>query len=108
MPASRISATLFAVLVLSSPAYAGTVCTDLVPPARYLEMPAPDYDLVPINNLYTLHRKCGHESRLGCAWSEPNVVYYLAGLERDAVRFRCFKRHEEAHLNGWPADHPEF
>ena len=95
-----------ALALLATPAVAGSVCTDLVPPARYLEMPRPEYTLDAIDNIYTMHRVCMHETRLGCSDRRIMTVFYLASLADDPVRFRCFLRHEEAHLNGWPGDHP--
>lgn len=98
---------LAAFLLLSSPAFAGSVCSDELPPLRYLSMPVPDYTLVALPNLYAVHRECPEESRLGCADPETGAIYYLVDLRDDPVRFDCFMEHEIAHLNGWPGTHPD-
>ncbi len=43
----------------------------------------------------------------GCAWVEDETCFvYLAGKTRRAP-LDDILRHEIAHCNGWPADHPE-
>lgn len=107
MPTPRNSWIPAAFLVaLASPAFAGTVCTDLVPPARYQSMQVPAYELVVLSNIYVMHRQCGQETRLGCADSRTMTIYVLADVTSDPVRFPCLMRHEIAHLNGWPGNHP--
>ena len=39
--------------------------------------------------------------------TEAQVVYFRPNLRAEHVRFNDVLRHEIAHCNGWPADHPD-
>lgn len=106
MPTPRLFGLVCLALAFASPALAGSVCTDGRPPDRYLSMPAPDYTLIVVPNTLALHRHCSSEPMLGCAKRKTMTIYVLERVTTDPVRFRCLLRHEEAHLLGWPGDHP--
>lgn len=110
MAAPGIIASLVAAIALgASPAFAGSVCTDLVPPAHYLDMPAPAHTVVHVAGKRALQRMCRNPAvRLGCADSTTMTIYVLAELRQDPVRHACLMRHELAHLKGWPGDHPSW
>jgi len=105
-------------LCATTPALADGPCTDQVPPARYTQMAAPDYELVTFTSQAELVRSCGGDrwSRyLACALTDAPVIHMMsdnffaqiAGDPHKGRRWKdCLIAHEVAHLNGWPGDHP--
>ncbi len=99
-----------AAILIASPVFAGA---PLDPPARF------DHEFSGNLTIYRVNRanvqaECSDGGRLavrkdvaGCAISEGNdCTIYLAMKTRRAP-IEAILRHEIAHCNGWPANHPE-
>lgn len=102
---------LFAVFALfASPAFAGSPCTDLVPPAKYRFEPTIAYSVKRIADVH-MTKFCGPPQNafgrpvLACADRETNTIYVVRNLPEQEW-LRCLLIHEKAHLNGWPGSHP--
>ena len=70
------------------------------PPARY-DHPYDEHVL----SLAQVREICGYEN-WGCAWITAGTCYRVL-LSDGPVSVSFLRRHETAHCNGWPADHPQ-
>lgn len=105
-------ATLVAVLLLlPGGAFAGTPCTDETPPARYRHEPAKPYT-VSYLSASVMTRLCGYRANgepevYGCVDTDTRPAAIFIGKDLPKNWQVCLVTHEKAHLNGWPADHPQ-
>lgn len=99
-------------LIFSSPSLANDgPCSEQLPPASYVAMPAPAFELIRVSSHRELQQICGSMWTIfACAMNDRPVVYmmsdrFIAEKAGDFHKGRrwtaCLITHEVAHLNGW-------
>jgi len=73
------------------------------PPARY-DHPYDGPVVEQVLSLAQVREICGYEN-WGCAWITAGTCYRVL-LSDGPVSVSFLRRHETAHCNGWPGDHP--
>ena len=87
----------------------GALAANLAGCSLYLQ-PPPEYDYPHPGELtvqkadpHKVHFLCQNPRSSGCAYVRPDhCLVIIANIGRDNELIR----HEQAHCNGWPADHP--
>ena len=83
---------LVAIGVFYPVAAAALVCR--LPPAQYDHEPTTAYRVIEDPHLF------------GNAFTSPDRSVIVIPLYASPSWKACYLRHEKAHVNGWPADHP--
>jgi hypothetical protein len=102
----RLAPLLLVLLVLTSCARVANYAA-LEPPARYNH----PYDgpvverVLPVNEVREI---CSDPSSpgLACSWVKDGTCYQILPSDGQAP-LAVYRRHETAHCNGWPANHPQ-
>lgn len=113
---SKLAPTIAALILLAQPARGG---------CGSIPMPPPEYDHPPlgttilgVEDLGDVGRTCasmgfspttltGNDpTTLGCSWRSGAIGHVLIAADLPIELMACGIRHEWAHLNGWPAWHP--
>lgn len=105
----RLLTSLFVLAATVAPSFAGSPCTDRIPPTKYQFEPAAPYTVL-FRSATVIKMMCGTKNAFGhppiaCADTETNTIYIVTGRSRQHMA--CLLVHEKAHLNGWPAHHPK-
>jgi hypothetical protein len=80
----------------------------LEPPPRY-NHPYAGAVIERVLPLQEARRACAHMGvhADACSWLAKNKCYLVIPRGGPVKDLRAYARHERAHCNGWPEDHPE-
>ena len=91
----------FVALVLSS-----GPTSALDPPARFDYAPNPSPTVIPTADIEGVCRPFGSSQRYGCAFIIEKKCFVFVNSALKRTEKAAVLRHEFAHCNGWPANHP--
>jgi hypothetical protein len=98
----KYSIALVSLILVSSSSGAGAIGYIQPPPARY-DKPAFNVS-VQYASKSQIKRYCGNPFALGCAYAHSKGCTIIVPL--DTGTGSMLYRHERAHCNGWPKNHP--
>ena len=81
-----------------------TYLAELEPPARY-NHPYNGPVIERVIPLAELHKICGYDGA-ACAWVTDGTCYLVLPSDYGQASVPIYRRHETAHCNGWPQNHP--
>jgi hypothetical protein len=108
----RVAPFLLVLLTLTScgvsAAYHVRYLAELEPPEQYdhpYDGPV-DESVMPVSEVRALCASIGAAFGVACAWVTEDDVCHIVLPNDYQAPVALYRRHEIAHCNGWPADHP--